>query len=134
MKIINKSRKIISIGGEAFLPGKDMELPAGLENHPAIKYYMDKGIISDTEKAVATDSTGLSDFERAKIAEEAIAQYKAEQAALAKEQAEKEAEIKAVKAMKKDALLTKAAGMGIEVAADETADSVRDKILEALNQ
>lgn len=130
MKVINKSRKIISIAGEPFLPGKDMELPAGLENHPAIKDYMDKGIIVDAEKTVATAGTGLSDLERAKIAEEAIAQYKADQAA----QAEREAEIKAVKAMKKDELLTKAAGMGIEVEDGETADSVREKVLAALNQ
>ena len=127
MKIINKSRKIISIVGEALLPSKGMELPEGLENHPAIKYYMDKGIIADVEKAVGIDSTRFSEFERTKIAEEAIAQYKAEQI-------EKEAEIRAVKAMKKDLLLTKAAGMGIEIADGETADSVRDKILEVLNQ
>ena len=130
MKVINKSRKIISIEGEPFLPGKDMELPAGLENHPAIKDYMAKGIIVDAEKVVATAGAGLSDLERAKIAEEAIAQYKAEQAALAAAQAE----IKAVKAMKKDELLTKAAGMGIEVEDGETADSVREKVLAALNQ
>ena len=130
MKVINKSRKIISIAGEPFLPGKDMELPAGLENHPAIKDYMAKGIIIDAEKVVATAGAGLSDLERAKIAEEAIAQYKAEQAALAAAQAE----IKAVKAMKKDELLTKAAGMGIEVEDGETADSVREKVLAALNQ
>ena len=130
MKVINKSRKIISIAGEPFLPGKDMELPAGLENHPAIKDYMAKGIIVDAEKVVATAGAGLSDLERAKIAEEAIAQYKAEQAALAAAQAE----IKAVKAMKKDELLTKAAGMGIEVEDGETADSVREKVLAALNQ
>lgn len=134
MKVINKSRKIISIAGEPFLPGKDMELPAGLENHPAIKDYMAKGIIVDAEKVVATAGAGLSDLERAKIAEEAIAQYKAEQEALATAQAEKEAEIKAVKAMKKDELLTKATGMGIEVEDGETADSVREKVLAALNQ
>lgn len=134
MKVINKSRKIISIAGEPFLPGKDMELPAGFEKHPAIMDYMAKGIIVDAEKAVETAGAGLSDLEKAKIAEEAIAQYKAEQAAIAAAQAEKEAEIKAVKSMKKDELLTKAAGMGIEVDDGETADSVREKVLAALNQ
>ena len=134
MKVINTSRKIISIAGEPFLPGKDMELPAGLENHPAIKDYMAKGIIVDAEKAVATAGAGISDLEKAKIAEEAVAQYIAKQEALAAAQAEREAEIKAVKAMKKDELLTKAAGMGIEVEDGETADSVREKVLAALNQ
>lgn len=134
MKVINKSRKIISIEGEPFLPGKDMDLPAGLEKHPAIVDYMAKGIIVDAKNAVETASSGLSDLEKAKIAEEAIAQYKAEQAAIAAAQAEKEVEIKAVKSMKKDELLTKAAGMGIEVEDGETADSVREKVLAALNQ
>jgi len=134
MKVINKSRKIISIAGEPFLPGKDMELAAGLENHPVIKDYMAKGIIVDAEKAVATAGAGISDLEKAKIAEEAVAQYIAKQEALAAAQAEREAEIKAVKAMKKDELLTKAAGMGIEVEDGETADSVREKVLAALNQ
>ena len=134
MKVINKSRKIISIAGEPFLPGKDIELPAGLEKHPVIMDYMAKGVIVDADKVVETAGAGLSDLERTKIAEEAIARYKAEQAALAAAQAEKEAEIKAVKAMKKDDLLTKAAGMGIEVEDGETADSVREKVLAALNQ
>lgn len=134
MKVINKSRKIISIQGEPFLPGKDMELPAGFENHPVVKGYLEKGVLVDAANAVETANTGISDFEKAKIAEEAIAKYKAEQEALAAAQAEKEAEIKAVKGMKKDELLTKAAGMGIEVEDGETADSVREKVLAALNQ
>lgn len=134
MKVINKSRKIISIQGEPFLPGKDMELPAELENHPIIKDYFEKGVLVDAANAVETINTGISDFERAKIAEYAIAKYKAEQEALATAQAEKESEIKAVKAMKKDELLTKAAGMGVEVEDRETAESVREKVLKALNQ
>lgn len=131
MKVINKSRKIISIAGEPFLPGKDMELPAGLENHPAIKDYMTKGIIVDAEKAAATTGAGISNFEIAKIAEEAIAKYKAEQEAIA---AAKAAEIEDVKAMRKADLLTKAAGMGIDVSDGETAESIRGKILAALEQ
>ena len=108
MKVINKSRKIISILGEPFLPGKAMDLPVEIEKHPAIIDYMTKGVIVDADKVTASAGTGFSDLEKAKIAEAAIAQYKAEQA-------EKETAIKAIKAMKKDELLTKAAGMGIEV-------------------
>lgn len=134
MKVINKSRKIISIAGEPFLPGKDMELPAGIEKHPAIMDYMAKGIIVDADKAVATADAGISDLERAKIADEAIAQYKAEQAALAAAQAEREAEIKSVKTMKKDELCTKAAGMGIEVKDDDTVEVLREKIIAELSK
>ena len=91
---------------------------------------MTKGVIVDADKVTASAGSGFSDIEKAQIAEAAIAQYKAEQAL----QAEKEAAIKAVKSMKKDELLTKAAGMGIEVEDGETADSIKEKVLAALNQ
>lgn len=135
MKIINKSRKIIGINGEPLLPGKDMVLPDGMEKNPCVADYLAKGIVADADKDTQnTAADGVSDFERAKIAEEAIAKYKAEQEALAAAQAEKEAEIKAVKGMKKDDLLKKAAGMEIEVKDDDTAETVREKILAALEQ
>jgi hypothetical protein len=155
MKIINKSRKIIGINGEPLLPGKDMVLPDGMEKNPCVADYLAKGIVADADKDTQnTAADGVSDFERAKIAEEAIAKYKAEQEALAKykaeqealaaaqaekealaaAQAEKEAEINAVKGMKKAALLKKAAGMEIEVKDDDTEETVREKILAALEQ
>jgi hypothetical protein len=135
MKIINKSRKIIGINGEPLLPGKDMVLPDGMEKNPCVADYLAKGIVADADKDTQnTAADGVSDFERAEIAEEAIAKYKAEQEALATAQAEKEAEINAVKGMKKAALLKKAAGMEIEVKDDDTEETVREKILAALEQ
>jgi hypothetical protein len=135
MKIINKSRKIIGINGEPLLPGKDMVLPDGMEKNPCVADYLAKGIVADADKDTQnTAADGVSDFERAKIAEDAIAKYKAEQEALAVAQAEKEAEINAVKGMKKAALLKKAAGMEIEVKDDDTEETVREKILAALEQ
>lgn len=110
MKIINKSRKIIGINGEPLLPGADLELPEGMETHPVISYYLQKGIVVDSQNVSAEEKTGISDLEKARIEEEAIAKYKAEQEKAAKT---KEAEIKAVKTMKKDDLLTKAVGMGL---------------------
>jgi uncharacterized FlaG/YvyC family protein len=135
MEIINKSRKIISINGEPFLPGKTMALPDGMEGNPSIADYIAKGIISyaGDEAQTAPDDT-VGDAERARIAEEAVAKYKAEQEALAAVQAELEAEINDVKAMKKKDLLKKAAGMGIEVKDDDTEETIREKILAALGQ
>ena len=96
---------------------------------------MKKGILVDTEKAAASSAgNGISDFERAKIAEEAVSRYKEEQAAIAAAQAEKEAEIKAVQSMKKPELLTKAAGMGLEVKDDDTVEILKEKILAALDK
>lgn len=135
MKVTNKSRKIIGINGDPFLPGASLELPEGFESHPAIADYLKKGMIVDEDKEVSTASSGgINDSERAKIAEEAIAQYKKEQEALAAAQAEKEAEMKEVQSMKKTELLKKAAGMGLEVADDDTVEILKEKIVAALNQ
>ena len=131
MKIINKSRKIIGINGEPLLPGADLELPEGMETHPVISYYLEKGIVVDSQNVSAEENTGISDFDRARIEEEAIAKYKAEQEKAAKA---KEAEIKAVKTMKKDDLLTKAVGMGLEVTDDDTVDTLKEKIVAELSK
>lgn len=130
MKVINKSRKIIGINGEPLLPGMDMELESGAEKHPTIADYLKKGILVDAKNAVVADKSGISDFEKAKIAEEAIARYKEEQEA----QKKKEAELKAVQSMKKPELLTKAAGMGLEVKDDDTVEILKEKILAALGK
>lgn len=131
MKIINKSRKIIGINGEPLLPGADLELPEGMETHPVISYYLQKGIVVDSQNVSAEEKTGISDLEKARIEEEAIAKYKAEQEKAAKT---KEAEIKAVKSMKKDDLLTKAVGMGLEVTDDDTVDTLKEKIVAELSK
>ena len=131
MKIINKSRKIIGINGEPLLPGADLELPEGMETHPVISYYLQKGIVADSQNVFAEEKTGISDLEKARIEEEAIAKYKAEQEKAAKT---KEAEIKAVKTMKKDDLLTKAVGMGLEVTDDDTVDTLKEKIVAELSK
>lgn len=131
MKIINKSRKIIGINGEPLLPGADLELPEGMETHPVISYYLEKGIVVDSQNVSAEKNTGISDLDRARIEEEAIAKYKAEQENAAKA---KEAEIKAVKTMKKDDLLTKAVGMGLEVTDDDTVDTLKEKIVAELSK
>ena len=131
MKIINKSRKIIGINGEPLLPGADLELPEGMETHPVISYYLEKGIVVDSQNVSAEENTGISDLDRARIEEEAIAKYKAEQEKAAKA---KEAEIKAVKTMKKDDLLTKAVGMGLEVTDDDTVDTPKEKIVAELSK
>ena len=131
MKIINKSTKIIGINGEPLLPGADLELPEGMETHPVISYYLEKGIVVDSQNVSAEENTGISDLDRARIEEEAIAKYKAEQEKAAKA---KEAEIKAVKTMKKDDLLTKAVGMGLEVTDDDTVDTLKEKIVAELSK
>lgn len=136
MKIINKSRKIIGINGEPLLPGADLELPEGMETHPVISYYLQKGIVVDSQNVSVEEKTGISDLEKARIEEEAIAKYKAEQEKAEQEKAAKtkEAEIKAVKTMKKDDLLTKAVGMGLEVTDDDTVDTLKEKIVAELSK
>lgn len=125
MKIINKSRKIIGINGEPFLPGKVMVLADGMEKNPCIADYLAKGILANAD-AGGVNTEAVSEAEKAKIEEEAVERYKAQQAG-------HDAEVAAVKSMKKkDDLLTKAAGMGIDVGDNDTIEDVRGKILEAL--
>ena len=135
MKIINKSRKIIGINKESLLPGAELELPDGMENHPVIAYYLERGIVADSQNAsVEKVNSGISDLEKARIEEEAIARYKAEQEKAEKAAAAKEAEIKAVGSMKKDELLTKAAGMGLEVSDDDKVETLKEKIIAELSK
>lgn len=133
MEIINKSRKIIGINGEPLLPGATVKLSDGAESHPVIADYLAKGIVADVKNDIpAAAGVGISDFERAKIAEEAIAQYKKQQEEAAQEA--KESEIKAVQAMRKPELLTKAAGMGLDVKDDDKVEDLKKKIIAAINQ
>lgn len=135
MKVINKSHKIIGIGGEPLLPGNTMELTGRQEANPVIAGFLKSGTLVDASKDVpGSVPGGISDFERQRIAEEAIAQYKKEQEAAAHAQAVRQAEIREVKNMKKDELLRKAAGMGLDVKDDDTVDTMKEKILAVLNQ
>lgn len=140
MEIINKSRKIIGINGEPLLPGATVKLLDGAESHPVIADYLAKGIVADVKNDIpAATGADISDFERAKIAEEAIAQYKKQQEEAAAAEAKaaqeaKEAEIKAVQVMKKPELLTKAAGMGLDVKDDDKVEELKEKIIAAINQ
>ena len=105
---------------------------AGQETHPVVKFYLEKGILVDAEDT-SKKSDGISDLEKAKIAEAAIAEYKAKQEAVMDAKAEKVAEIKAVKSMKKEELQLKAAALGLEVADDIKAEDLKAKILDVLN-
>ena len=133
MRIINKSRKIISINNEPFLPGKSMELPKEMETHPSIINFLKKGVIADVNSVVAPSSVSnsISDEERAKIAEQAIADYLEKQK---KAQETLENEIKSIKGMKKDELINKALAMGVEAADSDTMDVLKEKIINAFGK
>jgi hypothetical protein len=87
--------------------------------------YIAKGILADAD--VVISSAAVDADEKARIEQEAVEKYKAEQA-------EKESEIKAVKSMKKDDLINKAIGMGLEVNDNNTVDELKEKIIAALMQ
>jgi hypothetical protein len=137
MRIVNRSKKIIGIKGEPLLPGDTMRLPEGYESHPVIADYLKRGIVADEAKedSPPAGAEGISDLERARIAREAVAEYKkAQEETEAAKWAENKSGIKAVKAMRKSELLTKAAGMGLQVSDDDTVDILREKIIAALDQ
>ncbi len=136
MRVINKSRKIISIGREPFLPGTELELPEGMESHPAIMDYLKKGVIVEAGSGITPSCiiSEISEAQKREIAEEAIAQYKAVQEAAGQKNEKREEELKAIKAMNKDGLITKAIGMGIEVNDSDTAPVLREKITAVLSK
>lgn len=121
MRIRNNSRKIIAIENQPLLPNETVEIEGSLEEHPELSFLFDSGMIVDVDKA-----SGISDEVKNKIIEDAMAGIEAKKKAY-------EEDVKAVSKMKKPELLIKAAGMGIEVSDDETADSIREKIVNALN-
>lgn len=134
MKVINKSRKIIGINGDPLLPGAELTLPDGMENHPVISFYLGKGILVDANNVSSSSEDNITDDERKRIAEEAIAKYKAEQEESEKAAIERESAIKAVKGMNKNDLLTKAAGMGLEINDDDKVETIREKIITELDK
>ncbi len=135
MKVTNISRKVISILGKTLLPGEDLRLENGDENNPNIQFYLKNKILSmNGAAASAPVSSGISDVEREKIAREAVEKYKHEQEEYRKKAEEKESEIKAVRSMKKkEELIKKAIGLGLEFADSDSADVLKEKIIHALD-
>lgn len=121
MRIRNNSRKIIAIENQPLLPNETVEIEGSLEEHPELSFLFDSGMIVDVDAA-----THISHEDKMKIIENAMAEVATKKKAY-------EEDVKAVAKMKKPELLIKAAGMGIEVSDDETADSIREKIVNALN-
>lgn len=135
MKVTNISRKVISILGKTLLPGEELRLENGDENNPNIQFYLKNKILS-MKGATASGSapSAISDAEREKIAREAVEKYKQEQEEYSKKAEEKENEIKAVRSMKKkEDLIKKAIGLGLEFADSDSADVLKEKIIHALN-
>lgn len=135
MKVTNISRKVISILGKTLLPGEDLRLENGDENNPNIQFYLKNKILSMNGAAADVSATSaISSGEREKIAREAVEKYKQEQEEYRKKAEEKENEIKAVKGMKKkENLIKKAIGLGLEFADSDSADVLKEKIIHALN-
>lgn len=136
MKVTNISRKVISIFGKTLLPGEDLRLENGDENNPNIQFYLKNKILSMNGAAAdVSASSAISSGERERIAREAVEKYKQEQEEYRKKAEEKENEIKAVKGMKKkEDLIKKAIGLGLEFADSDSADVLKEKIIHALNE
>lgn len=136
MRVTNISRKIISIFGKTLLPGENVKLDNIDESNPTIQFYLQTKVLAvgNTETA-QPKGPDIGDAEREKIAREAVERYKQQQEEHAKKAEEKENEIKAVKGMKKkDDLIKKAIGLGLEFADSDSADMLKEKIIHALNE
>lgn len=134
MKVTNISRKIISIFGKTLLPGEKVSLPNVDESNPTIQFYVRSNILSTQDVEAESPATRvMNDSERERIAREAVEQYKQEQEAQRQEAEDKENEVKTVKAMKKkEDLIKKAIGLGIEFGDSDSADVLKEKIINAI--
>lgn len=135
MRVTNISRKIISILGKTILPGENVKLDNVDESNPTIQFYLKtKVLAAGNPEAVQPKVSDVGETEREKIAREAVEKYKQEQEEYRKKAEEKENEIKAVKGMKKkEDLVKKAIGLGLEFADSDSADVLKEKIIHALN-
>lgn len=135
MRVTNISRKIISIFGKTLLPGENVKLNNVDESNPTIQFYLKtKVLAAGNPEAVQPKASDIGETEREKIAREAVEKYKQEQEEYRKKAEEKENEIKAVKSMKKkEDLIKKAIGLGLEFADSDSADVLKEKIIHALN-
>lgn len=129
----NISTKIIGGLGDAFLPGTTVPYTEELKRHPAIRFYIEQKILKLVDQENGTEEhqeTVVSDEEKKRIAEEAIAEYKKQ---LAESEAKKEA-IAAIKGMKKAELETKAVEFGVELTGSETVDQLKDKLIAHISE
>lgn len=129
----NVSTKIIGGLGGAFLPGTTVPYTEELKKHPTVQFYIDKKIlklVSHEQDVEEPQATSISDEERRRIAEEAIAEYKKQ---LEAEDAKKEA-ISVIKSMKKADLETKAVELGVELTGSETVEQLKDKLISRISE
>lgn len=135
MRIINSSRKVIGIKEKTLLPGETLILEHGEEKNPTIQFYLKQGILSNADsKKVGFSDSDINQEEKEKIEKEAVERYKKEQEEYQAAKDKKEAEIKAVKGMKKKDLAKKALGMGIEFQDSDTEEILKEKIIQAINK
>jgi len=134
MRIVNSSRKVLSIQGKTLLPGEILTLKLGEEQHPTIQFYLKQGILSDADSERKSSSGNIHPAEREKIEKEAIERYKKEQAEYQEAKEKKEAERKAIQGMKKKELVKKDLGMGIEVQDSDTEEVLKEKIIQEMNK
>ena len=116
-------------GEQVFSDGTDSSEATGSVS--ALASALAKQTEEETQKFVAKKEEAAQIREERRIEKAENASEKAEQEKAAKT---KEAEIKAVKTMKKDDLLTKAVGMGLEVTDDDTVDTLKEKIVAELSK
>lgn len=136
MRVTNISRKIISIFGKTLLPGENVKLDNVDESNPTIQFYLQTKVLAiGNAEAAQPKGPDIGEDEREKIAREAVEKYKQEQEEYRKKAEEREDEIRAVRGMKKkDDLIKKAIGLGLEFADSDSADMLKEKIIHALNE
>lgn len=133
----NVSNKIVGGLGESFLPGTSIEYTEELKTHPTISFYLNQGILKLTDgasKEEETESEGVSDEERKRIAEEAVAAYQKQQEEAAAKEHQIEETIAAIKKMKKADLEAKAVELGVTLTGSDTNEQLQEKLISKVRE
>lgn len=134
----NVSNKIIGGLGESILPGDSILYTDELRRHPAVKFYLSHKILKLTDDAKVEDAEeapGVSDEEKRRIAQEAVAAYQKELEEKERRERLRQEEILEIKKMKKKSdLEAKAVELGVELTGSDTNEQLQEKLIARVQQ
>lgn len=114
MKITNIGGKAIGIGGLSLLPGETAPLPKDFETNPVILFFEERGFVK-LEEASEPQSPEENGDQKEPAGEK-------------RDGLTKEEVIDAIKDMKRSELDALANQVGVEIAADDTVPSLKEKL------
>lgn len=134
----NVSNKIIGGLGGSLLPGDIIPYTDKLREHPTVEFYLSHKILRLTDGAEgegAAEDPGVSDEEKRRIAQEAVAAYQKELEEREQRERRRQETILEIKKMKKKSELeAKAVELGVELTGSDTNEQLQEKLIAKVQQ